>query len=344
MSTTKPSRPNRSGPKKSEPKTSRPTKPSIEPRSQTASAFDKAMHDLRHTPGAFPNVSLRWLLSAAAIAILGAIFCAWLTLCLLYWQGSWQLLYHPKAAIVNTPSSAGLPFETIHFASTETGANQLTGWWIPLPNSRNTVLYLHGADGNLSDTVPTLAALHAQNLAIFAIDYRGYGQSQPIRDAGHPNEKQLRQDAEWALTWLTLTRNIPAKTLVVYGTGLGANLAAELAADHSELAGILLDQPQQDPLAAIFNDSRSHLVPAHWLVKDRYDLNAAAASLRIPSIWVLAQQNAGKQPSQIPSAYQADPSKKTAVWLNPPTTSDPHFAESLHRWLDDLPVVSPGSS
>jgi hypothetical protein len=326
MSPTKPSRP----------KKSTPTKPFAKPHTQTASAFDKAMHDLRHSPGAFPNVSLHWLLSAAAIAILGAIFCAWLTLCLLFWQGSWQLLYHPKAAIANTPSSAGLTFETIHFAATETGTNQLTGWWIPSPTARNTVLYLHGADGNLSDTVTTLAALHAQNLAVFAIDYRGYGQSQPIHDAGHPNEKQLRQDAEWALTWLTLTRNTPAKTIVVYGTGLGANLAAELAADHSELAGILLDQPLQDPLAAIFNDSRSHLVPAHWLVKDRYDLSAAAASLRISSLWLFAQSNQGSPKAQKNSAYQSDPSKKTAVWLNAPTTSDPHFAEILHRWLDDL--------
>jgi pimeloyl-ACP methyl ester carboxylesterase len=326
MSPTKPSRP----------KKSTPTKPSVQPRTQTASAFDKAIHDLRHSPGAFPNVSLRWLLSAAAIAILGAIFCAWLTLCLLFWQGSWQLLYHPKAAITNTPSSAGLTFETIHFASTETGINQLTGWWIPSPTSRNTVLYLHGADGNLSDTVNTLAALHAQNLAVFAIDYRGYGQSQPIRDAGHPNEKQLRQDAEWALTWLTLTRNIPAKTIVIYGTSLGANLAAELAADHSELAGLILDQPQQNPLATIFKDSRSRLVPAHWLVKDRYDLSAAAATLHIPSLWLLAQSNQDKQSARIPSAYLADPSKKTAVWLNPPITADSNFSESLRRWLDDL--------
>jgi len=293
------------------------------------------MHDLRHSPGAFPNVSLRWLLSAAAIAILGAIFCAWLTLCLLFWQGSWQLLYHPKSAIARTPAGAGLTFETIHFAATETGTTQLTGWWIPAPAARNTVLYLHGADGNLSDTINTLAALHAQNLAVFAIDYRGYGQSQPILSAGHPNEKQLRQDAEWALTWLTLTRNTPAKTIVVYGTGLGANLATELAADHSELAGIILDQPQQDPLAAIFNDSRSHLVPAHWLVKDRYDLSAAAASLRIPSLWLFAQPNPGAK-AQNPSAYEADLSKKTAVWLNAPVTADPNFSESLHRWLDDL--------
>lgn len=294
------------------------------------------MQDLRNQPGAFPNVSLRWLLSAAVVVLLGAVVCAWLALCLLYWQGSWQLLYHPKTTVTSTPASLGLDFETIHFAATETGTTRLTGWWIPSVAPRETILYLHGADGDLSDTVSTLAAIHAQHVAIFAIDYRGYGQSQPIRDAGHPSEKQLRQDAEWALTWLTLTRNVQAKTIVVYGTGLGANLAAELAADHSELAGIVLDQPLANATAPIFSDSRSRLVPAHWLVQDSYDLRAAAVGIRIPSLWLLAQQGQGGAPMQTPQAYVDDPAKKTSVWLNTPLIDDPHFQDSLRRWLDEL--------
>jgi pimeloyl-ACP methyl ester carboxylesterase len=304
----------------------------------TSSAFERAMHEMRHSPSAFPNVSARWLLSAALLVFIGALLSAWLTLCLLYWQGSWQLLYHPKAAITTTPASVNLPFEPIHFAATETGINQLTGWWLPAqqpPSKVSTLLYLHGADGNLSETIPSLAALHTQGLSIFAIDYRGYGQSQPIIQAGHPYEKQLRQDAEWALTWLTLTRYIPATQIVVYGSGMGANLAAQLAADHSELAGVILDEPLQNAMAPVFNDPRSHLVPAHWLVRDRYDLDTAAAKLHIPSLWLLTQP-AQNQPALPPQAYQSVGIQKTLAWLNPPIAQDPHFTETLHRWLDDL--------
>jgi uncharacterized protein len=309
------------------------TKPSRAKRKAAArpSAFEKASKNLHHDHQAFPNVSPRWLLAAAAIVFLGALACAWLTLCLLYWQGSWQLLYHPKAEITRTPASASLAFEQIHFADTETGIHQLTGWWLPNASSHLTVLYLHGADGNLSDSVPTLAALHSQNLAVFAFDYRGYGQSQPAR----PNEKQLRQDAEWALTWLTLTRSISAKSIVVYGSGLGANLAAELAADHSELAGVILDQPLQYAMAPVFNDPRTRLVPTRLLTKDRYELNAPAASLRIPSLWLLTQP-AEHQTSESPEAYKMAHVQKTVVWLQPPFAADRHFAESLQRWLDDL--------
>jgi len=295
------------------------------------------MKDLRQPGTAFPNVSLRWLLSAAAAVLLGAVACAWLALCLLYWQGSWQLLYHPKAAITHTPASENIAFEPVHFAATETGVTQLTGWWIPNSDARYSALYLHGADGNLSDTVDTLAALHRNNLAIFAFDYRGYGQSHiegtPIR----PNEKQLRQDAEWALTWLTLTHHVTPKSIVIVGSGLGANLAAELAADHSEVAGVILDQPLENPTAAIFNDSRSRLVPAHWMVKDRYDLSSASASLRLPSLWLFAQPQAA---AGTPEAFRAVPSQKTSVWLKTPIIADPHFDETLKRWLDDLPSAT----
>jgi pimeloyl-ACP methyl ester carboxylesterase len=289
------------------------------------------MQDMRQTPGEFPNVSVRWLLGAAAFALVAAIGCAWLTLCLLYWQGSWQLLYHPQAAISRTPASLGIPYEPIRFAVTETGTPQLTGWWIPDAGSRFTLLYLHGSDGNLSDTVDTLAALRKQNLNIFAIDYRGYGQSQPVR----PSESHLRQDAEWALDWLTQTRKIPAKSIVVCGTGVGANLAAELAGSHGELAGVILDQPLQDPLAPVFNDPRSKLVPAHWLVPNGYDLTAAATSLRVPSLWLFAVPPQAR-PAQTPTAYEAVQKQKTAAWLKSPITADPNFAETLHRWLDDL--------
>lgn len=307
------------------------------------SAFEKAMHDMQHQPPtAFPNVSPLWLLKAASFALLAALALAWLALCLLYWQGSWQLLYHPKSEITRTPAAVGLPFESINFAATETGVTQLTGWWIPAPNATRTILYLHGADGSLSDTVDALADLHAQNLSIFAIDYRGYGKSLPIQSAGRPNEKQLRQDAEWALSWLTLTRNIPAKNIVVYGSGLGANLAAELAADHSELAGVILDHPSEEPLSAIFNDPRSQLVPAHWLVKDRYDLYAPSAHLQLPSLWLMSQdqdRNANKSGpliTPVGPAYGRVPGQKMVVWVTQPAMADLHFSETLHRWLDDL--------
>jgi len=295
------------------------------------------MDDLRKPRPPAQTVSPRWLLAALGVTAAGALLCAWLTLCLLYWQGSWQLLYHPSSALTRTPASAGLAFEPIRFATAETGAPQLAGWWLPASGARFTVLFLHGAGGNLSDSVDTLAVLHNQNLAVFAFDYRAYGQSLPLASAGHPSEKKLLQDAGWALDYLTQTRHINLASIVVYGDSLGADVAAELAAQHASLAGVILAQPPADPMAPVFADPRSHLVPAHLLVADRYNLPAIASQLRLPSLWLMPQPPAG-QPAAPPPAYRSVPTAKTLVWLNPPPQSDPHFAETLHRWLDDLPA------
>ena len=216
-----------------------------------------------------PTVSGRWLLAAFAIVVPAAAFCAWAVLCLLFWQGSWQLLYHPASAITRTPAALRLAFDPVEFDPTDTGAPQLSGWWIPaVPSARSTVLYLHGQNGNLSDTLDGLASLHAANVNILAFDYRGYGHSQFV----HPSQARWRQDAESAIEYLTQTRHIDPHSIVLVGSALGANLALEVAAAHPELAGAVLENPLDSPANAIFNDPRARLVPAHLLVNDRFDI------------------------------------------------------------------------
>jgi pimeloyl-ACP methyl ester carboxylesterase len=285
------------------------------------------------------RVSGRWLLGAVGVTIGAAIFCAWCGLCLLFWQGSWQLLYHPTAAVARTPASAGLVFDAVGFAATDAGTPRLAGWWIPAaPDAefaRLTVLYLHGQDGNLGDTVDALAQLHAAAVNVLAFDYRGYGQSQFER----PSEAQLREDAEWAIAYLTGTRHVAPGDIVLDGTGLGANLALEEAAAHPELAGVIVESPLVDPTSAIFNDARARMVPARLLVRDRYDLNAAAANVHVPVLWFArdARSAAGVLPHE-PEAYGKLADRKLLVWMNPAKNIDVQMIDALGRWLDELPA------
>lgn len=282
-------------------------------------------------------ISGHWLLSAVIGTIAAAALCAWGVLCLLFWQGSWQLLYHPSATISRTPASLGLGFDPVAFAVSDEGQPRLAGWWIPaLPNaapSRYTILFLHGQTGNLGDTVDALARLHSAGLNVLAFDYRGYGKSQFAR----PSEAHWRQDAEWALAYLTGTRHIPADTIVVDGQDLGANLAIELAAAHPEFGGVILESPLPSPMDPIFNDARARLVPGRLLVSDRYDLNAAASRLRIPALWFEWNARDGTTGmNQEPAAYGKIPGHKTLVWLNPQVNGNQDFAGGVTLWLDTL--------
>lgn len=280
-------------------------------------------------------------MAAICIAVAGAALCCWATLCLLFWQGSWQLLYHPASVVTRTPAAVGLAFEPVAFAADEAGQTRLSGWWIPAgPQARfgqYTVLHLHGQAGNVGNTVDDVAGLHAAGVNVLAFDYRGYGQSQFAR----PSEALWREDAESALRYLTGTRQIAAGAILLDGKGLGADLALEMAAAHPELAGVILQDPIPNAANAIFSDPRARLVPAHLLVRDRYDMNTPAAALRIPSLWLLRSA----VPSDTGLTKYTDilskvTARKTMVELKDSGGFAGDPSRALQEWLTELPGKS----
>src|ERR1700753_3800290 len=99
MSRTNPSKQSRS---------SRSQSSSVPGRESEPSAFERAMDEMRHQPaGAYPDVPAGWLLKAVLGTLAAIVVLAWLLFCWVFWQGSWQLLYHPVAAVTRTPASAG---------------------------------------------------------------------------------------------------------------------------------------------------------------------------------------------------------------------------------------------
>ncbi len=231
-----------------------------------------------------PVISGRWLAWALLGALSAAVVCAYAALCLLVYQGQWQIVLHPSATITKTPASQGLKFDDIHFDYTETGSPRLDGWWIPAdPDARwsaSTILYLHNGDGSLSGAVDDLATLHSLGINVFAFDYRGYG-----RSAGPtPREKRMREDAEAAWSYLTDTRHIAPKSIVIYGSGIGASLAADLAAKHRP-AGLILDGPTEPARQLTRADARARIVPG-FLITERFDPAGSLQALGVPKLFL----------------------------------------------------------
>lgn len=305
------------------------------------SAASARTHATRGSSSQPPTVSAWWLAGTIGGVAAAAAVCAWAAICLMFWQGSWQLLYHPTAEVTRTPASVRVPFDAVSFGTTEAGVSRLKGWWIPAaPDARLshlTALYLHGAHGNLGDSVDALAALHAVGVNVLAFDYRGYGQSQFV----HPSEARWREDADGALEYLTGTRHIPANSIVLVGNELGASLALEVAAAHPELAGGVFEEPREAPAEIIFRDPRARMVPAHWLVSDRWNLNAPAAGLRIPSLWLYwTVTPGGEGESDEPGIFRRVTAPKRLAWLPSAGDRESAYSDALSRWLDDLPRKS----
>ena len=229
-------------------------------------------------------VDPRWLLKVLGLVIAAAAALAYLSLCLLIYQGSWQLLLHPSPKVGRTPSALSIPFDAVRFDAGATGRPRLSAWWIPASASASaTLLYLHDGTGSLADSVDQLALLHRADVNILALDYRGFGASDPT----HPNQGRMTEDANAALDYLTGTRHLAPAAILPYGVGLGAALAASLTVSHPELPALVLDNPDPDAAVRVLEDNRSRFMPVRLLIRDRFDLASPLQQFRGPKLLLI---------------------------------------------------------
>jgi hypothetical protein len=269
-------------------------------------------------------VSGRWLVGALGAVLLLALVCAYATLALLFYQGQWQLILHPAKSIAAMPRAK---FDEIHFDTTETGVAQLDGWWIPAdPGARwagDTILYLHGGAGSLSDCVSDLDALHALGINVFAFDYRGYGKS-----AGpHPNEARMREDAFAAWRYLTDTRHVDPKAIVIYGAGVGASLAVDVAAGRAP-AALILDGPSEAAIKMIGSDARAKILPMWLLLTERFEPLGTLKTLSVPKLFL--DRNGAKPRTE--ELYRVAASPKEYFELK----QESQYQETVARFLGEV--------
>jgi uncharacterized protein len=228
-----------------------------------------------------PLTSTRWIVGAFVGTLLFAVFCVYVTFCLLFWQGQWQLVFKPSRDVTATPSSVGLKYGEVQFDATETGTLQLNGWWVPAgPAACGTVLLMHDGSGSLSDIVPQLKALHGLGVNVFAFDYRGFGKSADL----HPSEQSTYEDAEAAWRYLVDTRHLVPSSLALEGIGLGAAIAAETARRQPQAAALILVDPVPPVLDSLQLDGRTRLLPIRLLFHDRFDAKETIARLQMPKL------------------------------------------------------------
>lgn len=252
-----------------------------------------------------PLASARWILAAVAGTLLLAALCVYATLCLLFWQGQWQLVFRPSRTVSATPSSVGLKYDDLQFDSTETGVLQLDGWWIPADRSTSdTLLLLHGGSGSLSDALPQLQALHQLGINVFAFDYRGFGQSVDT----HPSQASTYEDADAAWRYLSETRHLSPTAIVLDGVGLGAAIAAEIARRHPHAAALILEDPKPPVLNSLASDARTRLIPIRLLFHDRFDPAKTLASLHTPKLMLYPNEATARYYDQA-----AEPKQKVTV-------------------------------
>lgn len=274
-----------------------------------------------------PLVAHRWLAGGIAAVILGALLALYMAIALLFWQGHWQLLFHPSNVVTADPGTLGIPYQEVRFGRAETGQAELSGWWIPAggAGTARVLLYLHGGRGSLADALPDLAVLHALGCDVFAFDPRGYGRSRWQR----PSERRWLEDGSDALAYLASVRHAAPQDVVVAGRDLGAAVAAELTLRHPGPAALIMIDPRPGTLGLLEEPRWTHMLPVRLLAADRFDPAPALASPAVAKLFLVP-------PGAVEPAYirrAAGPASVVRAEVASPLARD-----AMRRFLAALPA------
>jgi len=193
-------------------------------------------------------------------SILFILVSVWVLLCLLLYLFQPRFIYFPQSEIDYTPDMAGLPYEDIYFKTEDNVL--LNGWFIPVENAKNTLLFFHGNGGNISHRLESLKIFHEIGLSVFIIDYRGYGQSQ-----GTSSEQGTYRDAEAAWRFLTETRGVSDEDIIIFGRSMGGAVATWLASRYTP--NLLILESTFTSIADVAKHYYPYL-PTHLLVRIKY--------------------------------------------------------------------------
>ena len=112
-----------------------------------------------------------------------------------------------------------------------------TVFFQPKKQAKATILFFHGAGGNISTYLFMIAPLVKDGYQVYAVDFRGYGKS-----TGNATHLNVAKDSEIVFAKMKEHQAIKNTKLIVYGASLGCQIATHLTNKHQkEIDGLILD-------------------------------------------------------------------------------------------------------
>ena len=189
------------------------------------------------------------------------------------------------------------------------GSPRIHAWWWPAEDARApAVLYLHGARWNLTGQLRRIEQLRRFGFSVFAIDYRGFGQS----DGDPPSESTVYEDAGAAWAWLA-QHQPDASRRFIYGHSLGGavavDLAAALSAKGASAAGLIVESSFTS-LADVAAEMSYRWLPLRFILSQKFDSVNKMAQVAMP-VLIVHGANDTYVPSRLSAAlYAAAPAPK----------------------------------
>lgn len=208
------------------------------------------------------------------------------TACIALRYGQNRFIFVPSPEMDVTPADLGLLYQDVWLPiTTSTGkVERLHGWWIPAPRPQQAgvLLYLHGNGLNISANVEQSKRLQQLGLSVFLPDYRGYGRS----EGSFPTEATVYQDASTVWSYLTQERKIKPGNLIIYGHSLGGAIAINLAQQHPDAAGLIVQSSFTSMAAMVERAGWTKFFPVKLLLTQQFDSLARVKSLVMPVFYI----------------------------------------------------------
>lgn len=242
-------------------------------------------------------------------------------------------VYHPSRLMSqNAAEMESLrPWEDVYFKTTD--GVRLNGWFFPAltnsPRAQFVVLLCHGNGGNISHRLDVYQALREAGVAVFALDYRGYGLSH-----GRPSEVGTYLDAQAAYAWLRQKGFAPTN-IISYGESLGGGIASELCV--RETTGGLILQSTFTSIPDIGAEIYPWL-PVRLLASIRYDTLSRLPKLKVPVLVMHSRDDGliGYRHSERNFAAANEPKLSVEIHgdHNDPLYDQQGFTEGIEKFLE----------
>jgi uncharacterized protein len=188
-----------------------------------------------------------------------------------------RLIFFPNVlgrTLTATPGQIGLEFEDVRITTAD--RVDLHGWYVAAPTGAPAVILCHGNAGNIAHRLDWLEMFCGMGFAMLLFDYRGFG-----RSTGTPTEQGTYLDAQAAWDFLTNTKGVSPRSIVIVGESLGGPIAAHLAKDVAPAAVILAST-----FTSVPNLARTlyWYLPVRRLARIQYPTAEYVARVHVPTL------------------------------------------------------------
>ena len=176
----------------------------------------------------------------------------------------------PRIIETQTPESIGVALQKVSITTVskpKKKPKQLFGWLIPVENSTETLVILHGWGGNAELMLPVAAPFHKAGINILLIDSRNHGKSDPDSFSSMP---RFAEDLNKSIEWLQKYHPNKCQKIAVLGHSVGGSAVLLAASKNKNIDAVI---------------SISAFAHPEWLMQ-RFLENLHLRFLRLPQFFI----------------------------------------------------------